>query len=148
MPIKTFRGELQKGARERIRLETIDGKTGYRIKSLAGMPVDTSAGANEATIQVYAIAQAATSTTVSFTEQTLLGVFYFLRDQGVVAINSQSTIFEQTIFNQDIFVYYEDGQTNAAGFNFYMELEQVSLNDEEATAVILKNFRNTNSYAT
>ena len=145
MTIKTFRGALQKGAGERIRLETLDGKTGYRIKSLAGMPVDTGAGSNEATIQVYAIEQTAPTTTVTFSEQTLLGVFYFLRDQGVVAINSQSTIFEESVFNQDIFVYYEDAQTNAAGFNFYMELETVSLDDVEATAVILKNFRNTNT---
>jgi len=143
--IKTFRGALQKGAGERIRLERRDGKTGYRIKFLSGMPVDTGAGSNEATIQVYAIEQAAPTTTVTFSEQTLLGVFYFLRDQGVVAINSQSTIFEETIFNQDIFVYYEDAQTNTAGFNFYLELEQLKLDEAEATVTILKNFRNTNT---
>jgi hypothetical protein len=29
--------------------------------------------------------------------------------------------------------------------NYYMELETISLDDIEATAVILKNFRNTNT---
>ena len=145
--IKTFRGLLNKGASERIRLETRDGKTGFRIKFLSGMPADTSAGSNEATIQVYATKQTSTSTTVSFSEATLLGCFYFLRDQGVVAINSQATIFEETVFNQDIFVHYEDGQNNTAGFNFYLELEHISLDDMEATTVILKNFRHTNTVA-
>ena len=36
--IKTFRGLLSDGQQERIRFETRDGKTAYRIKKFTGMP--------------------------------------------------------------------------------------------------------------
>ena len=47
MPIKTFRGLLEDGAQERIRLETLDGKTGYRINKFQIMNEEAGAAANE-----------------------------------------------------------------------------------------------------
>ena len=49
--IKTFRGLLAHGGQDRIRLSTIKGKVGYRIKKFQLMPQD----ANEDTEHVMKI---------------------------------------------------------------------------------------------
>ena len=145
--IKTFRGLLNDGAQERIRLQTLDGKTGYRIKKFQVMPFATGTGTNEAMVSVFKISQDTAPQDVDFGDVTLLGAAFFLRDQGVVAITSETIIFDGEIFNQDIFVNYADAQGASGRMNYYLELEQISLDDAEATAAILKNFRNTNTVA-
>jgi hypothetical protein len=151
MPIKSFRGMIQEDQVETVHLHTNDGSTGYKIKSLMVMPVDTGGSvntANEATLQVYttnteAIRQAAlTHASVDFSNQTLIGVAYFLRDQGVVAITSETIIFDTLTFNQDIYLVYKDSQTNAVGLNWHIELEQVKLDLNENTVATLKDIRN------
>ena len=58
----------------------------------------------------------------------------------------ESIIFDNEIFNQDIYITCKDSDGQPC--NYYLELEQIQLDDVQATTAILKNFRNTNSYAT
>jgi len=51
-------------------------------------------------------------------------------------------IFDNEIFNQDIFVTYTTGQ-GGQKINYYLELEQIRLNVDEATVATLKDIRNT-----
>jgi hypothetical protein len=142
--IKTFRGQLNDGAQERIRLETLDGKKGYKIKKLQIMPIQPGRYTQEIIVQVFSIRQTAVGSIVDFSGQTLLGASIF--NQSSDSFNSfESVIFDNVTFNQDIFITLQDTQ-NADGGNYYLELEQYELDDHEATATILKNFRNTNSY--
>jgi len=145
--IKTFRGLLEDGQQERIALQHIDGKTGYRIKQLRAMPTDPGASDGELIIKVFSVKQTVIDGIVNFSEQTLLGASYVNNyTSGFVGGNNETVIFDGMVFNQDIFVTAFDGKNNNS-INYYLELETFDLNDVEATATILKNFRNTNTVA-
>lgn len=148
MIIKSFAGLLQEDDIEQIHLSTNDGRTGYRIKKFQGMPFDTGGTtntSNEAVLKIFSVPQTTAVQTVDFSDQTLLGVVYFLRDQGVVAVTSDTIIFDNKVFNQDIFITYSDAQTNTQGFNFYLELEQMPLDLNEQTVATLQDIRNIES---
>ena len=149
--MKTFRGMIQEDGIEQIRLRTLTGNKGYIIRKFDIMPVDTGGivnGSNEATMQIYSVKDSATTqsalanASVDFSNTTLLGVSYFLRDQAVVAITSETVIFDRTVFNQDIFVVYKDSQTNTVGMNYHIELEQIKLDSNETAVATLKNIKN------
>jgi hypothetical protein len=150
MSIKTFRGLLNDGQQERIRLQTIDGKRGYRIKKFEVFPKNPGHTADkELVVTIWSIKQtthpAGPGTVIDFSEQTLLGVGYFTENSSASETTQDAVvIFDQVVFNQNIFIINQDQSTGEAA-NYYLELETVSLDDVEATAVILKNFRNTNT---
>lgn len=147
MSIKTFRGLLTDGQQERIRLEHKDGKTGYRIKKFELMPNNPGVGGPESIGKVYSIQQTAIDGVVDFSEQTLLAAAFQKTQEDSANTNvGMITIFDGIVINQDIFVTMVDMRGNLKT-NYYLELETVSLDDVEATAVILKNFRNTNTVA-
>tara|TARA_R110000823_G_C15595177_1_gene464714 strand:+ start:141 stop:578 length:438 start_codon:yes stop_codon:yes gene_type:complete len=144
MTIKTFRGLLADGAQERIRLETLDGKQGYRIKKLVTIPNSPGTTGIESIIKIYSIKQTTIDVLVNFSEQTLLGVSYYQDDANIAYPSSQDIIFDRVVFNQDIFITLKQN-AGSHSMNYYLELEKIKLDDVEATAVILKNFRNTNT---
>jgi hypothetical protein len=143
--IKTFRGLLASGAQERIRLQTIDGKKGYKIIKFQVFPGDPGSEHYEGTFKVYSVKQTVVDNNVSFSEQTLLASAYYQDDNAKHYNSSVDIVFDEVIFNQDIFVTYIGTDGATAAMNFYMELKRTNLDDVEASAVILKNFRNTNT---
>jgi hypothetical protein len=145
--IKTFRGLLGNGAQERIRLQHIDGKTGYRIRFFGVMANLPGTQSFEGVTKVYSIKQTVIDGVVDFSEQTLLGASFYRENATSTAPLSQVLIFDRVTFNQDIFITHKDVSEHGLNLpiNYYMELETISLDDIEATAVILKNFRNTNT---
>jgi len=140
--IKTFRGKILDGNQDTILLHTNDGSTGYRIVKFQVMPFLTGSGANEAMVSIWKTIQSSPPQSIDFTDNKLLGAFFFLRDQGVVAIMSDTVIFDNEIFNQDIYVNYADAQGSTGEMNYYIELEQVRLNLDENTVATLKNLKN------
>ena len=150
MPIKSFRGILTDGAQERIRLKTLDGKTGYKIKKFELFPQKPGQESVESTVLVWTVEQSAPSTTavdVDFSNQELIGAACFHDSSSESNLNPLYVVFDNVIFNQDIYITHTDTNSSIP-INYYLEVEQIHLDDAEATAVILKNFRNTNSYAT
>jgi hypothetical protein len=141
--IKTFRGLLQDGQQERIALQHIDGTTGYRIKKFQIMPRNFNT-TDEYNMSVWSIKQTALVTTFNFSNNTLLAAGYFENETGVNGFD-ESIVFEGVTINQDIFVSHKSQSGNSC--NYYLELEVIHLSDVEATATILKNFRNTNTVA-
>ena len=142
--IKTFRGLLGDGAQERIRLETIDGKTGYRVKKFELIGRTPGSMTIESVVKIYSIKQTTIDGMVDFSEQTLLAAGYWSDNSNVVYPSYETIVFDNITFNQDIFVTAFDASAGEF-INYYLELETISLDDLEATAVILKNFRNTNT---
>jgi len=142
--IKTFRGLLTDGQQERIALQHIDGKTGYRIKKLDIMSENPGVALQESVIKVYSIKQTVIDGVVNFSEQTLLAAAYLETHGEPWYTDMRDTVFDGVTFNQDIFVTHKDVAVGES-CNYYLELETFDLNDVEATATILKNFRNTNS---
>ena len=149
MPIKSFRGKLADDAIEAIFLHTNTGSTGYRIKKFQIMPGNPTNDNMEATVKIYKIPQTAASNTIDFEDQTLLAAAYIENHDGTSAGFSNFTnavIFDNEIFNQDIFITMAAGSgAGTDGVNYYFELEQIKLDLTENTVATLKDIRNIES---
>ena len=146
--LKTFRGLLNHGEQERIRLETLDGRKGDKLRKLQVITEAPASQTAELVVKIFSVKQTVIDALVDLSEQTLLGVAYFEGHGNSTTFGGEVIIIDGVVFNQDIFVTLSDGSGGSIGGNYYLELEQSDLDDNEATATILKNFRNTNSYAT
>ena len=149
MPIKSFRGKLADNDIERVFLHTNTGSTGYRIKKFQIMPGNPTNDNMEATVKIYKIPQTAASNTIDFEDQTMLAAAYIENHDGTSAGFSNFTnavIFDNEIFNQDIFITMAAGSgAGTDGVNYYFELEQIKLDLTENTVATLKDIRNIES---
>ena len=143
MPLKTFRGLLLDGGQDTIRLSTSQGKIGYRIKKLELFPHLPGTESVESTVMVWRNEQSSVPTstaTVDFSNAQLLGAAMFHDSSSEGNLNPLYVVFDNVIINQDIFITHTE--TNAAiAINYYLELEQVSLDDNEAMVATLKDMR-------
>jgi len=139
--IKTFRGLMADGAQERVTLHTNDGKTGYMIVKLDF--IDSAPGTEniEAIIKIYSEKQSSIDGLVNFSDNTLLGVCYYSESKEHYYPGNVTVIFDKVVVNQDIYVTYSDVSGSSSG-NYYLELEQISLDLNEATVATLQSIRN------
>jgi len=150
MVIKSFRGLIVDASQQSIPLQTNNGLTGYRIVKFQVMPFDIDGSSvYEASVTIWKVPQATVSNDVDFSNNQLLGAAYYIRTTSgggtpTAVFDNQSVIFDNEVFNQDIYVAYEDGQTSNK-INYYIELEQINLSLDEATVATLKDIRNKGS---
>ena len=139
------------GTQKTIRLRRIDGKTGYRIKKISCIQKSPGALDNEGLIQIWSVERTTAEIavkTIDLEDSTLLALDYVSSSTtSNIYPEDKTIIFDDVVFNQDIFVTYIDVRTVNDPMNVELQLEQISLDDVEATTVILKNFRNTNTVA-
>ena len=145
MKIKSFRGLITNGGTDTVALHTNNGSTGYRIKNLRILSAAPGVDTAELIFKIHTI-NTAVSTTVDFSDQTLLAIAYF---QNVPVHNSsagqsptQVIVFDDMTFNQDIYLQASDVSGNAVSTNYYFELEQMPLALDENTVATLKDIRN------
>jgi len=106
--IKTFRGLIQDGAQDTIVLHTTDGSTGYRIVKLAVMPFNLNSS-GEAAIKIYKTPQTTVTFDFDFSDQRLLAAAYYTVNASADAYpEDHHVIFDQEIFNQDIYVTHKN----------------------------------------
>jgi len=144
MPIKTFRGLLADGGQDTILLHTNDGKTGYRINKFELFPHSPGTQAQESIMLIWKTEQANIATgsgTVDFSDNALLAAGYYRQHSTTTAPATLDVTFDNEIFNQDIFVVHTNNE-GADSMNYYIELEQVSLDLNESTVATLKDIRN------
>ena len=144
MPIKSFRGQLKDGGQQTINLHTNNGSVGYRIVKFEVIAAQTSIGgdAGEHLIKVWSVEQDSVSVNtfdIDFSDQTLLAVNW--SPNNVERPFAKSIIFDNMIFNQDIYVTHTDN-LGAKPANYYIELEQIKLDLNENTVATLKDIRN------
>ena len=143
MPIKTFRGLLKSDQVQTINLHTTDGSIGYRIKKFDVISHRPGALEYEATLTVSKV-NFTPASDIDLSDNTILAVAYW---HGYYSTNEPQTgekvVFDQEIFNQDIYVGNKDRQGNE--MNYYIELEQVKLDLTENTVATLKDIRNIQS---
>jgi len=137
--IKSFRGELDDGEIETIRLSTNNGLIGYLIKKFQLMPLAPGTITQELVAKIYSVKQTTATGTVGFDDPTLLAAAVYAQHADSWATDS-SVIFDNVAINQDIYITVDDSQ-NAGGSNYYIELEQVKLDLSEATVATLKDMR-------
>jgi len=141
----SFRGQLDNGEQEVIRLETKRGIKGYQITKFSLMCVQPGAGNQESVVQIFKtkIATVPTSAaTVDFSDNRLIAAAIFTASTNQKTDPEDLAVtFDNEIFNQDIFITHTDNESSLA-INYYFEIEAFDLNMDEATVATLKNIRN------
>jgi len=138
--IKTFRGLLADGGQDRIRLQTIKGKVGYRIVKFSIMPELPGAAYYESVVQIWKKEQAAAVNDIDFGDSDLLAAAFFSGDSAAHNFYGPVlVIFDMEIFNQDIYITNQELQSGKA--NYYLELEVIPLDEAGAEYTTLKDMR-------
>jgi len=140
--IKTFRGQLADGGQDTIRLSTNNGLTGYRILKLELMPPAPGISSGESVVKVFSILQETIDALVNFENPLLMATGYYQSEPSSYS-DFLNIVFDNVVFNQDIFITNKDARGGATAMNYYLELEQVKLDVNEATVATLKDMRGT-----
>tara|TARA_Y100001963_G_C6515902_1_gene324283 strand:+ start:128 stop:574 length:447 start_codon:yes stop_codon:yes gene_type:complete len=139
----TFKGVVPMGEQEKIKLSTINGKTGYKINKFMIMSTEPG-GAQHAEVvaKIFKTNQSGSvSALVDFTDNDLLAAVYYQDDNTQANVSSVDIILDQVVFNQDIFITMQDADGKTQPFNYYLELEAMNIGDLEATYLTLQNIR-------
>ena len=142
MPIKSFRGKLADNTIDTIPLATNNGSVGYRIVKMDVIGEQPTTLDQEAVVKVYSIPQTTATDTIDFSDNTLLAVAFYENDAATAFFGDRSIIFDNTKFNQDIYV---TNQSSTGAINYYIELESMPLALDENTVATLKDIRNIKS---
>lgn len=138
--IKSYKGLMADDTQEIIPLHTNDGSTGYRIVKFQAMAADT-AKLQQSVLKIYKVEQTTIDDDIDFSDNRLLGAIYFTKNDDTKYPIVQSTIFDNEVFNQDIYITHKDASTGEP-LNYYIELEQMKLDLNENTVATLKDIRN------
>jgi len=139
--IKTFRGRIADGGQDTINLHTNDGKTGYRIVKFELFSTGPATVRTESTVKIYNVPQTSVDGAVDFSDTTLLGVAYLGNYQQAQYPTDTVVVFDTEIFNQDIYITHDGGDADSSPINYYIELEQVSLDVNASTVATLQSIR-------
>ena len=145
MPIKSFRAKATSGTIDTVALHTNTGSTGYKVTKFQVIGADLfGTKSSELVVKIFSVPQTTATATVDFSDNTLLAVATFSsHDNGHLYGEDQVVIFDNMVFNQDVYITTLCKQGNAG--NYYLELEQVKLDLTENTVATLKDIRNIQS---
>jgi hypothetical protein len=124
-------------------LKTNTGQTGYRITKLQLIGNAPGTEVVEAVVKIYKISQDTVDGAVDLSDNTLVGVGFYVSGTDEEWSIHNILIFDNEIFNQDIYITHYDAVAHAGQpVNYYIELEQVKLDLNESTVATLKDIRN------
>jgi len=138
--IKTYRGNIVDGGQDHIRVKTNKGDIGYKIVKFQGIGDEPGTTVMESTLKIYKRKQTTINNAVDFTDGDLLAVAYICDNQNRQLDINSAVFFDKDIFNQDIYITHED-TSGSEKCNYYLELEQVKLNDNQSTMATLQSLR-------
>jgi hypothetical protein len=141
MPVKSFRGLIADGGQDTISLHTNDGSIGYRIVKFELSGNQPGAVSQESVVKVYKVQQSTVDGVIDFSDNTLIATGFWFNKSSVDFPVTMKTIFDNEIFNQDIYITHSDVDSSSA-VNYYIELEQIKLDLNENTVATLKDIRN------
>ena len=141
MPKKSFRGLIATGEQDTIALHTNDGSTGYRITKFELIANTPGSTGYEHVVKIYKTKQTTVDGTIDFSDQTLLAAGYLEGNNSSNYQDNVIIVFDQEIFNQDVYVTQKDSGSEPC--NYYIEMEQIKLSLDENTVATLKDIRNT-----
>jgi len=139
--IKTFRGSIDSGGQDTIPLSTRHGYIGYRIIKFQVINDAPGTQDREFVTKIYKIEQATIDGSVDFNDTTLVAVNAFTITASQSEPYMESVIFDKEIFNQDVFVTCFDPGAGTRIANYYIEMEQIKLSENENTVATLKDIR-------
>jgi hypothetical protein len=136
MTIKSFKGQLADGGIDHIPLHGDIVGDGFKLRKFQCMA--DGFGNSEMVLKIYLKKPTAASNDIDFTEDDLIGACMI--SQALTAeSNPEDTtiIFDNVAFNQDIYITAA-ASSSADPTNYYIELEQIKLNDNEQAVVNYK----------
>ena len=134
---------MENDTQESVPLHTIDGSTGYRIVKFQAVPKQPMTLDQENVIKIYKVEQSSIDGNVDFSDNRLLAVCCVSYDQDAATPSiGESVIFDNEIFNQDIYITHTDVHSGNRPCNYYIELEQIKLDLNQNTVATLKDIRN------
>ena len=137
----TFKGSLAPASdAHRIKLSTIKGKTGYRINKFQIIPSTPGAASFEFVVKIFK-KDSATTSVIDFTDSNLLAVAYYQDAHHFEYPSSEDIIFDNEIFNQDIYITCTDVAGGSIICNYFLQLETIALTDTQSTQLTLKSLR-------
>jgi len=136
--IISYRGLLASGVEDTINLHTNDGKTGYKVVKFQIFPKNFNE-TDEYNMQIWKVSGKGGSTH-DFSDLTLLAAAFIETVSGASEGLSPVIVFDNEVFNQDIYVSCAAQAGHAC--NYYIELEQIDLTEDQALVAIVKNIRN------
>jgi len=140
--IKSFRGNLGDGAQDHIRIKTNKGDIGYRIVKFQTTMETWGGATTESVMKIYKLKQSSIDAKVDFTDGDLLASNVFsYNTSGNYAGDASNIIFDNEIFNQDIYITNKNAGGSVDPVNYYLELEQIKLNENESTMATLQSMR-------
>jgi len=139
---KSFRGLIASGDQVTLSLQTIRGEQGYKINKFQIFPADPGTQHYEHTVKLYKILQTTVDNDVDFSDPTLLGAAYYQDDNAKHYPGSGQIVFDNEIFNQNVFITSIGVDGATVDMNYYLELEIINLTADEATVATLKDIRN------
>lgn len=139
----TYRGILDMGVQKKVHLSTNNGLTGYRIKEFQLMSTTPGSAGNVTYIgKIYATTQTGSiDANVNMSDTGLLAVNYYQDQDSPAYPFSQQIIIEAETINQDIYVYIVNPDGGTIPCNYYLVLEQYSIDLNTSTVSTLKNLR-------
>ena len=139
--ILSYRGLLADGGQDTILLSTKKGEVGYRIIKFQLFPGAPGVTGQQSIVKIYKDLQSTIDGDVNFSDNRLLAAGYFAQLISSAETTAEIAVFDNEIFNQDIFItHYEDANTIA--INYYLELEIIKLDEIQAMVATLKDMRN------
>ena len=138
--IKTFRGKLKSGGQNRIRLSTKKGKVGYSIMKFQIIPESPGVVDVELITKIFKVTQASINGDIDFSDGNLLASAFWQGGNIATESHAATIIFDQEVFNQDIFITSED-KAGSEPTNYYVELEVSGLSDNAAAVSTLRDIR-------
>jgi len=144
--IKTFRGLIPPDSTDTIVLHTNDGSTGYKVHKLQIIQMTPGGLDIEGMVKIWKVQPTAaeiTSSLFDLSDNRILGIGLFsAEDTANLYPEDMTIIFDNEIFNQDIYISYHDVRGQNDSMNYYIELEQFKLDLSESTVATLKDIRN------
>jgi len=137
--IVSFRGTVADGAEEMIPLSTNTGLVGYKITKFQVM-TQTFVNA-ELIVRIWKVPEVVQGNTDFSDNRLLAAAMYSSPAAAETNPEDITVIFDNEIFNQDIYVT-NTGVGSAQPMNYYIELEQMSLDLNQQTVATLKDVRN------
>ena len=140
--ILSYKGLLASGGQDIILLSTKKGEVGYRITKFQLMPEKPGTTSYEHVMKLWKDPQSTVDEPIDFSDNRLLGAAYTEGNDSANHIgNPVTVIFDQEIFNQDIYITHFDAKDSLA-CNYYLELEIIKLDESQAMVATLKDIRN------
>tara|TARA_R110002012_G_scaffold262834_2_gene445191 strand:+ start:103 stop:534 length:432 start_codon:yes stop_codon:yes gene_type:complete len=139
--IKTFKGKVADSTITKIRLSTNNGMVGYQVRKLQLFPSKFGTHDQESTVALFSVEPAAADAELNFDDPTLLAAACLSTDNSEANPLNSNVIIDSKKVNQDIWLTHEDVHPDSRPVNYYVELEQMKLDANEATVATLRDMR-------